>query len=138
LCYIGTRVAEKEQQQKKTREYVKKTPSIRLVVLFFSFFFFSFSLPPAITHRYSLTKRVVLHSHSVRRRKGCHFLLVFFPFFCTHARVYTHIHLIKILCLMVNLKEKSEPLDNSMTSIHATRHTNHILEKKGCSADHRR
>jgi hypothetical protein len=42
------------------------------------------------------------------------------------------------LYLMVNLKEKSEPLGNSMTSIHATRHTNHILKKRLQCRDHRR
>jgi hypothetical protein len=48
-----------------TEKEKKKNPGIRLVVLFFSSFFFPSSLPSTITHRYSLIERAVLCSHGV-------------------------------------------------------------------------
>ena len=69
-CYIGTGVAEKEQQQKKApaKKYIyKNTEGSRLVASFFSRFFslsFSFLLP-AITHISLLIERSALYSYSM-------------------------------------------------------------------------
>ncbi len=139
-CSIGIRVAEKEQQQKKKRGNIyiyKKTPSIHSPCrsLFSHFFFFPSPCHPQLLRDTHLSSalRYARTQHVKEKRLSFSSLFFFIPY--TRARVHTHIRPIKILYLMVNLKEKkkSEPLDNSMTSIHATRHTNHIL-KKGYNA----
>jgi hypothetical protein len=138
-CHKGGRKG--TTTEKKENIYIYKNPGIRLVVLslFPRFFFFSSSpCHPQLLIDTHLSSALGFARTTCEGEKVVIFFFLF-PYSIhtyTRARVYIHSCDKDLVCNSEFLK-KSSPLDNSTTSIHATRHTNHIL-KKGCSADHRR